>query len=82
MSAAAMANWAAGNRGVGPGVNKRVFRIMVLSSSMDPELGPGSTPIRIINNHIIHNNVIYVIDDSVENPSSEEFAASILALDL
>src|SRR5271165_6498356 len=28
MSAAAMANWAAGNSGVGPGVNKRVLRIM------------------------------------------------------
>src|ERR1035441_10255423 len=32
MSAAAMANWAAGSRGVGPGVNKRVLRIMALSS--------------------------------------------------
>src|SRR5271157_2202035 len=32
MSAAAMANWAAGNSGVGPGVNKRVLRIMALSS--------------------------------------------------
>jgi hypothetical protein len=31
MSAAAMANWAAGSRGVGPGVNKRVFRIMIFS---------------------------------------------------
>jgi hypothetical protein len=29
MSAAAMANWAAGNSGVGPGVNKRVLRIIV-----------------------------------------------------
>jgi hypothetical protein len=25
-----MANWAAGSSGVGPGVNKRVFRIMIL----------------------------------------------------
>jgi hypothetical protein len=25
-----MANWAAGNSGVGPGVNKRVFRIIFL----------------------------------------------------
>jgi hypothetical protein len=33
MSAAAMANWAAGSSGVGPGVNKRVLRIMVFSSS-------------------------------------------------
>src|ERR1035438_2261352 len=31
MSAAAMANCAAGRSGVGPGVNKRVLRIMALS---------------------------------------------------
>src|SRR5580704_15453062 len=29
MSAAAMANWAAGRSGVGPGVKRRVFRIIV-----------------------------------------------------
>src|SRR5579864_3231370 len=29
MSAAAMANWAAGSNGVGPGVKRRIFRSMV-----------------------------------------------------
>jgi hypothetical protein len=37
MSAAAMANWAAGNSGVGPGVNKRVLRIIVLSPRYKPK---------------------------------------------
>src|SRR5580698_3782045 len=33
MSAAAMANWAAGSKGVGPGVKRRVLRIIVSESS-------------------------------------------------
>jgi hypothetical protein len=41
MSAAAMANWAAGSSGVGPGVNKRVLRIMVFSSVSGTGLGIG-----------------------------------------
>src|ERR1035441_10405948 len=39
MSAAAMANWAAGSSGVGPGVNKRVLQIMALSSISDGACG-------------------------------------------
>src|ERR1035437_1904323 len=42
MSAAAMANWAAGSSGVGPGVNKRVLRIIfLLVSDQGLNLKPG-----------------------------------------
>jgi hypothetical protein len=34
MSAAAMANWAAGSSGVGPGVKRRVLRIIDLASEI------------------------------------------------
>jgi hypothetical protein len=37
-----MANWAAGRRGVGPGVKRRVFRIIWDS----PRSGPGNQPVQ------------------------------------
>jgi hypothetical protein len=53
-----MANWAAGNSGVGPGVKRRVFRIM-----FSPRLGP-VTECRAAgdpaSNHIIHICVVFV----------------------
>ena len=51
MSAAAMANWAAGSSGVGPGVNRRVFRIMILLV-LDRVRCDRRFPAS--NNHIIH----------------------------
>jgi hypothetical protein len=53
MSAAAMANCAAGSSGVGPGVNNRVFRIIF------PSLWSGLCQ---VSNHIIHTYVINVSD--------------------
>jgi hypothetical protein len=54
MSAAAMANWAAGSSGVGPGVNKRVFRIIFSLLAQWAGVARGSA------NHRIHTFVVYV----------------------
>jgi hypothetical protein len=55
MSAAAMANWAAGNSGVGPGVNKRVLRIIFCTL-----LALNQKAVERIVNHRIHIYVVFV----------------------
>jgi hypothetical protein len=88
MSAAAMANWAAGRSGVGPGVNKRVFRIMKISSfsaGAEKESGRDSADSASLwrwVSHRIHNFVVYVIFifcgnlHSSQNGQRSNFAAS------
>jgi hypothetical protein len=52
-----MANWAAGRRGVGPGVKRRVLRIIGRSFAAG-----GVAAV----DHSIHMNVVYVIDEEKE----------------
>jgi hypothetical protein len=61
MSAAAMANWAAGSNGVGPGVKRRVLRIIFSSLSGKPSIQKEKFRAEWpLVNHIIHNIVDFV----------------------
>src|SRR5271157_283039 len=94
MSAAAMANWAAGSSGVGPGVYKRVLRIMVFSSFLAVALRgywnrswtgssqhrSGSVSPRPSVNHRIHIFVVFVVIYFCGNLPARHFGPPISIL--